>query len=420
MTLTALGINHQRTPIAIREQGVILQADYAQHLNALQALGCVQEALLLSTCNRTELYCTTKEIAPVQAWFTKLFQAENDEALSPYLYTYQEASVIKHAMRLAMGLDSMVLGEQQILGQLKQAYRTASDLGTLGSRLHPLFQYVFSATKQIRHVTTIGAYPISLAFVAVNLAKKIFSDLTQTQVILVGSGQTTELVGHYLRDKGVCAISVFSRSFSSAQRLAQTLQGQAHTLSALPDYLPRADIVICATSSALPVLGKGMVEKAIKVRKHRPMLMIDLASPRDIESQVRSLEDVYLYDLDDLQAVIKESLDKRFDAAKEADALIDAHVMYYQKRLERLKAGDLIKQFRAQQAEFVDITLEKALHRLARGEPGAEVLAEFAACLNHKFSHHPSVFMQEAAENGDLQALELCRQVFALVCPLKD
>ena len=327
MRLLAVGINHKTAPIEIRERVAFAPDRLPEALHDLKARSRVEEAAILSTCNRTELVCCVKDTTAdeVVAWLGDYHHLRKDQ-VNPYIYLHPEQSAVRHMLRVASGLDSMILGEPQILGQIKSAYATAMQAGTVGTLLGRLFQHTFSVAKQVRTDTAIGSSPVSVAFAAVSLAKQIFDDLPQRTVMLIGAGETIELAARHLHENGIGRIIIANRTVEKAHALASNFNGYAIELSEIPAHLAEADIVISSTASPLPILGKGAVESAIKARKHRPMLMVDIAVPRDIEPEVNFLENVYLYNIDDLQAIADDYLKQRREEIEGCEKIINEKV----------------------------------------------------------------------------------------------
>lgn len=395
MSLLACGINYQTAPLAIREKTVFSPEFMSEPLCDLAQKTGVGEAAILSTCNRTELYCLSETPAPIINW---LHSHRNllPGQLDPYIYIHQGEAAVKHLLRVASGLDSMVLGESQILGQVKTAFSLAKAAGTLGTCLHRLFEYVFSTAKQVRSETTIGAHPISIAYAAVQLAKRIFADFTQIGVLLIGAGETVALAARHLQSAGVTRIWIANRTFAHAEKLALAIKAQAIPLNAIAEYLPQADMVIAATNSALPILGKGAVERAIKARKRRLMFMVDLAVPRNIEPEIANLEDVYLYTLDDLQNIIQQNHQHRQTAAVQAEAIIDRQAAYFINQLKSLAVVPVITAYRDKANKWRDEELSKAQQLLRAGILPEEVLTRLAHSLTNKLIHTPSKQLREA------------------------
>ena len=378
MSLITLGLNHKTTPLELRERLAFTPQNLREALNSLIKVNGVTEAAILSTCNRTELYCALHSDNITDAephkgddqrlieWFSG-FHGLEPSALESHIYIHDHKQSIRHAMEVASGLDSMVLGEPQITGQMKQAYVIASHEGTVGQLLGKLFQHSFSVAKQVRTDTAIGSSPVSVAFAATSLARQIFGELTGSTALMIGAGETIELAARHLQSQNIKKIIVANRSLERALNLAEEFDGEAINLQHIGDHLHRADIVIASTASPLPVLGKGTVERALKKRKHAPIFMVDLAVPRDIEPEVNSLDDVYLYSVDDLQEVINENLQNRQQAAEQAHEIIDEKVEHYLDWQRSLVAVDVISELRSTAMEFSDAVLKKSIKQLATG-----------------------------------------------------
>ncbi len=414
MNLLACGLNHKTAPLSLRERLAVKLDTFPNSLSGLLAGGVVQEAALLSTCNRTELYCAGRDPEALLAWMRQ--QGQLDEAqLRHHIYLHHDEAAVRHILRVATGLDSLVLGEPQILGQIKSAYRQALEVGTVGRQLQYLFQHVFSFSKHVRTDTAIGTYPVSVAFAAVTLAKQIFEQLSNQKVLLIGSGETIALTADYLQNSGVKELWIANRTLSKAAMLAQQYpNANAITLADIPTYLASADITVTATASTLPILGKGAVESAIKARKHKPMFMVDLAVPRDIEPQVGQLPDVYLYCVDDLQGYLDDNLKERQMAAIDAEKIIELQTQHFMKKLQVLDINDTICQYRDKLNMMRDDSMEKALGQLDMGMDPKIVLQQFARNLTNKVMHIPSVKLRQAAYDGDYEQLKQIRQLFNL------
>lgn len=410
MTLLACGINHHTAPIDLRERIAFPPDRTKAVLQELMQLKAVNEAVILSTCNRVEFYTETENPDQLQNWLSSFYQL----TLEPHWYFHQEARAVSHIMRVASGLDSMVVGEPQILGQMKDAFLLAQQAGSIGTKLQRLFQRVFNVSKQVRTDTQIGLNPTTLGFATVALAKRIFSDLSKRNVLLIGAGEIIELTALHLFNQGIKRFIIASRCSEKAQQLAEKIHGHGINMSEIPIYLQQSDIVISATSSELPLLGKGAVERAIKARKHRPIFMVDLAVPRDIEPEVASLEDIYLYNLDDLKTIIDENKRGRESAAQQAESIIALQAHHYIRDLQALDANGLISQLRDSLEQLAQHELQKALLRVAQGADPNEVLSHFARHLVNKFSHSPCAQMKQAAYDGRLELLSLARQLFNL------
>ena len=411
MTLLAFGINHKTAPVEIREKVAFSPEKVRDALRDLIGHEAVNEAVILSTCNRTEVYCGLDYPAndAVLEWLSEYHQLPL-EAISPYIYAYLDSDAVQHILRVASGLDSLVLGEPQILGQIKEAYMTANEAGAMGAQLNRLFQHTFAVAKQVRTDTAIGASPVSVAFAAVSLAKQIFTDLSRHTVMLIGAGETIELVARHLRENQVQRMIVANRTVERANELARVFEARAIALSAIPEHMAEADIIITSTASPLPILGKGMVERALKQRKHRPIFMVDIAVPRDIEPEVGELRDVYLYTVDDLHEVIEENRKSRQEAALQAEDIIATQVAHFMGWLRSLDAVDAIRAYRDKAHHLRDDVLANARRQLLAGKDPQEVLNELARVLTNKLIHEPSVQMKHAAYHADQDLLKsACR-----------
>lgn len=415
MTLLAFGINHKTAPVDIREKVAFSPEKVAEALRDLVSHAPVSEAVILSTCNRTEVYCGLEYPAndTVAEWFGQYHHLAPD-SFKPYLYAHTDGAAVQHILRVASGLDSLVLGEPQILGQIKEAYTTAYASGAIGSQLNRLFQHTFAVAKQVRTDTAIGASPVSVAFAAVSLAKQIFSHLEEHTVLLIGAGETIELVARHLQENKVSKIIVANRTVERATELARTFNGTAIALGDIPEQLVQADIIISSTASPLPILGKGAVESALKQRKHRPLFMVDLAVPRDIEAEVAQLRDVYLYTVDDLHEVIEENRKSRQEAALQAEEIIATQVEHFMSWLRSLDAVDAIRTYRERAEHMRDAVLADAQRLLAAGKDPHWVMTELARTLTNKLTHAPSVHMKHAAYHGEQEVLKHATQILGL------
>lgn len=406
MTILALGVNHKTASVEVREKVAFQPEELEMALQSLTQLGHVSESVIVSTCNRTELYCHLEDddLTPVIEWLAAFHQLPADE-LSQYLYQHADVGAINHLMSVASGLDSLVLGEPQILGQVKQAFQQAREAGTVGTIFERLFQSTFSVAKDVRTNTEVGQNAVSVAFAAVNLAKHIFSSLSKARVLLVGAGETAELAARHLSEQGVARIQIANRTRSRGEALAKAVGGEAHSLTDLHELLPQADIVISSTASPLPIIGKGLIESAIKKRRHQPMLLIDLAVPRDIEEQVSELDDVYLYTVDDLQNIVSENRAQRETQADVARDMIGLQAQGFNEWLRSLNSVDLLRRYRSGNEALKQQPLERALNALAAGKPADEVVQELANRLTNTLMHEPTRAIQDAGRRGDLTAL---------------
>ncbi|NHN76781.1 glutamyl-tRNA reductase [Azotobacter chroococcum] len=415
MAFIALGINHKTASVDVRERVAFTPAQLAEALQQLCRHTDSREAAILSTCNRSELYLEQDSpgVDTVLQWLADYHRLSLDE-LRACAYVHQDESAVRHMMRVASGLDSLVLGEPQILGQMKTAYAVAREAGTVGPLLGRLFQATFSTAKAVRTDTAIGENPVSVAFAAVSLARQIFSDLQRSQALLIGAGETITLVARHLHEQGVKRIVVANRTLERGRLLAEQVGGQAIMLADIGQELANSDIVISSTASQLPILGKGAVERALKQRKHKPMFMVDIAVPRDIEPEVGELDDIYLYSVDDLHEVIEENLRSRQGAAQAAEELVAAGADDFMLRLRELAAVDVLKAYRQQAERLRDEELAKAQRLLANGSDPLEVAAALARGLTNKLLHAPSVQLKKLSADGRLDALAVAQELFAL------
>ncbi|MGD8571219.1 MAG: glutamyl-tRNA reductase [Gammaproteobacteria bacterium] len=413
MSILAFGINHKTAPVEIRERVAFEPGKICHALKDLVAQPAVNEAAIISTCNRTEVYCGLErnDLAMMVNWVRQYHQL-GERDIQPYIYAHPDHDAVRHVLRVASGLDSMVLGEPQILGQMKDAYTAASEAGTLGSLLDRLFQYTFAVAKQVRTDTQIGASPVSVAFAAVSLSKQIFSDLNNHTALLIGAGETIELAARHLHESGIGRMIIANRTIERAHNLASEFNAYAISLPDIPGHLAEADIVISSTASPLPILGKGSVESALKIRKHRPMLMIDIAVPRDIESEVDSLDDVYLYTVDDMQEIIQEGMRSRQEAAEQAEEIIDTQVSHFMSWLRSLGAVSTIRAVREQAEHQRDEELQRAIALLESGKKPEEVMSQLAHRLTNKFVHTPSVMLKRAGYDGRNDIFDVARTIF--------
>lgn len=415
MTLLALGINHNTAPVGIREKLWFPEDMLKPALRELRSLSEVREAAILSTCNRTELYCGIRspEIHGIVDWIAQSRNLRLEE-FTPYLYTHRESHFIRHIFRVACGLDSLILGEPQILGQMKTAYQAAHDAGTLGKHLGQLFRSSFSTAKKVRTDTAIGSSPVSAAFAAVRLALQIFDKLSEQTALLIGAGETIELTARHLHQHGIGRLIVANRTLNNAHDLAGQFNGFAIVLSDIPYHLAEADIVVSSTASPLPILGKGGVESAIKQRRHKPILMIDLAVPRDIEPEVEQLPDVYLYTVDDLRNTIEENIKSRMEAAEKAEEIIDSQVELFLAWLRSENAVGTIQSLRAQAETTRDETLNQALSALRSGKDPQQVVNTLAHRLTNKLMHAPTTQLRRAGREERRDILVAARELFNL------
>jgi len=404
MQIFAFGINHQTAPLDIREQVAFPADRLGPALQDLASHKAVKEAAILSTCNRTEIYCNTEAPEQAIAWLSEFHHVQRS-SIQPYLYALPQEQAVKHAFRVASGLDSMVLGEAQILGQMKQAVKTAESAGTLGMLLHKLFQRTFSVAKEVRSTTEIGASSISMAAAAVRLAQRIFPSISEQAVLFIGAGEMIELCVDHFAAQHPRKITIANRTVERAQTLARRCNASTITLNDLSETLHHYDIIVSSTASPLPILGKGMVERAIKLRKHRPMFMVDLAVPRDIEPEVGELSDVFLYAVDDLAHIVQEGIGNRQAAAQQAEAIIETRVQSFMDWMSSREIVPTIRALRDHAERFRRQELERAVKQLARGDDPAVVLDHLSKALTNKLMHGPTDALHhvEADERDELE-----------------
>lgn len=421
MSLLAFGVNHNTAPVELRER-ISFGADTVDNaLSELTDERGIDEAAILSTCNRTEVYCSLeadRSQLPI-LWFSDFHGLKQDQ-LRPFLYQHPDAGAVKHVLRVASGLDSMVLGEPQVLGQLKQAYQTALGAGSIGKLLSRLFQHSFRVAKQIRSSTMIGTHPVSVAFAAVRLAQQIFGNLSGQTVLLIGAGDTIELAARHLHENGLRRMLIANRTLERSQHLAAEYSAFAMTLGDIPKHIAEADIIISSTASQLPILGKGAIERAIRERKHRPMFLVDIAVPRDIEPEAGELEDVYLYTVDDLKEVIRDNLRSRQQAARQAEEIIDTQVTHFMDWLNSLDAVSTIRAMRDQADVIHQEVLRNAQRKLDAGADPQLVLQEVTRTLTNKLLHSPSSQLRTAGMEGRSDLLSAAQEIFNLESELKS
>ncbi|MFU9138681.1 glutamyl-tRNA reductase [Erwinia tasmaniensis] len=417
MTLLALGINHKTAPVALRERVTFSPETLDQALNSLLAQPLVQGGVVLSTCNRTELYLSVEQQENLQEQLVKWlcdYHGLSADDVRKSLYWHQGDEAVSHLMRVASGLDSLVLGEPQILGQVKKAYADSHRGHSHSSELERMFQKSFSVAKRVRTETEIGASAVSVAFAACTLARQIFESLATVTVMLVGAGETIELAARHLRQHDVQKLIIANRTRERAQTLASEVGAEVIGLAEIDSRLAEADIIISSTASPLPIIGKGMVERALKQRRNQPMLLVDIAVPRDVEPEVGKLANAYLYSVDDLQAIIESNMAQRKAAAIEAETIVLQESGEFMSWLRAQSAVETIRDYRAQ-ADEVRIGLEeRALAALAQGGDPQQVLREMAHKLTNRLIHAPTKSLQQAARDGDTERLQILRDSLGL------
>jgi glutamyl-tRNA reductase len=413
MQLFTFGLNHQTAPLAVREQLAFNVETMDVALRDLVDNGAAKEATILSTCNRTEIYCSTNTPTQAVHWLADYHHLPAND-VEPYIYRLPQEQAVKHAFRVASGLDSMVLGEPQILGQMKQAVRQAEQAGTMGFLLHKLFQRTFSVAKDVRTQTEIGANLVSMAAAAVKLAERIYPSISEQRVLFIGAGEMIELNAVHFAARNPKHITVANRTLERAETLARRINGHAVTLNELPEQLALHDIIITCTASTLPILGKGMVERALKARKHRPLFIVDLAVPRDVEKEVAELSDVFLYTVDDLSEVVRDGLDARQGAVKEAEVIIDSGVSDFVHWMESRGVVPTIRALRDHAERQRRGEMEKALRALAKGDNAEKVLESLSSALTNKFLHGPTQALNQATAAERDAMLETVHRLYRL------
>jgi glutamyl-tRNA reductase len=413
MSLTAFGLNYQTAPLAIREKIAFGAAQLPEALNALLALPGVQEAAILSTCNRTEIYCNASQPEKALDWLVAHYQLEKTTLL-PYLYRFDAADTARHAFRVACGLDSMVLGEAQILGQLKEAVRIAQENGALGSVLNGLFQRAFQVAKEVRTQTQIGSNSVSMAAACVRLAERIFPTIEACHVLFIGAGKMITLCATYFAAQHPKSIRIANRTQERGEALAQSVGGQAILLTDLPEHLAEYDIVISSTASTLPIVGKGMIEGALRKRRRKPIFMVDLAVPRDIEAEAGQLNDVYLYTVDDLASLVEEARDARALAALEAESIIDVQVASFVTWLQSRAIVPTIRDLKDSAERIRRNELIRAKKMLANGALLEDILESLSQGMMNKYLHAPLMTLHQAAATQQDELINLIRRIYHL------
>ena len=414
MGILAFGINHKSASVDLRGRLAFAPEIVVESLQAAAVAIGAMEIALLSTCNRTEIYLQGEVTdQKVLDWLAETKGLDVQELQSCY-YCHRDQHAIRHMICVASGLDSLVLGEPQIFGQIKSAYSVGREAGTVASELNQAFQQAFGAAKRVRSETAIGQNPVSVAYASVSLAEQIFADLKNAHALLIGAGETIELVARHLQEKNIGQITVANRTLTRAQELAENFSAEAILLSDIPDYLHRADIVISSTASQLPILGKGAVESALKKRRHQPIFMVDIAVPRDIEPEVEELEDVYLYTVDDLEEVIQDNLRARQTAADMAQDIVDQEVESWSTKQRALAVVDTIRAFRDSVEVIRDSEVQKALTALERGQDSVEVINALARNLTNKLLHKPTTRLKQASEEGRNATIDATHELFGL------
>jgi glutamyl-tRNA reductase len=416
MHLLTLGLNHQTAPLALRERVAFVPEEIGGTISRMRerlsdtSRGRLTEAAIVSTCNRTELYCAVEQPQAAGAALSDFIAEEkrlDTDEFRRSAYLLPQADAVRHAFRVASGLDSMVLGEPQILGQMKQAERLSREAGGLGLLLNHLFQRTFAVAKEVRSSTEIGAHSVSMAAAAVRVAERIFGELSASEVLLVGAGEMIELTATHIAARRPKSITVANRTIERAASLAHRFQGESMRLAELPESLARFDIVVSCTASTLPIIGLGMVERAVKHRRHRPMFIVDLAVPRDVEQEVARLEDVYVYTVDDLGQIVATGTESRQAAVAQAEAIIETRVRDFDAWIRTRAAVPVIQGLRSRAETLTAHELDRARKLLARGESPEAVIEQLAQALTNKFLHAPVSALHQAAGQDEASRAQL-------------
>ncbi|QLG88753.1 glutamyl-tRNA reductase [Chitinibacter bivalviorum] len=413
MNLVVLGLNYQTAPVAVRERLAFNPDEMTAALAELVSLKGVFEAAIVSTCNRTELYCHARDLDAVTYWLADN-RKQDPQSVTPHLYTLQGAEAARHAYRVACGLDSMVVGETQILGQLKDAERAAREAGTMGTLLNGVFQRAFSVAKDVRTRTKIGAASVSMAAASVRLAERIFPTIAECKVLFIGAGEMIELCATHFSAQSPCKMVVANRTLERGQALARELGGEAILLTDLPERIHEFDVVVTSTAAPLPIVGKGMIERALKARRRRPMFIVDLAVPRDVESEVGELEDAYLYTVDDLAQVVQQGMASRGAEVASAEAMVNEKVHEFNNWLASRAMVPTIRDLRDHADRLARTELQRAQKKLANGEDPQLVIEQMAQLLSNKFLHAPLAALNNAQPDEQETLVNLVRRLYRL------
>jgi len=416
MSLVAIGMNHKTASLDIREKISVDKIESARILKKLHSMPIIDEVFLLSTCNRTEIYCEMDDLNYVEhisAWLLKqkglsLKDFENN------IYSYSDSSVVRHALNVASGLDSMIIGEPQILGQFKDAFSKANNAGTIGKNLNRLFQYAFSTAKEIRTDTNIGSNSISIANVAVSLTDQFYDDLSDKSALLIGAGETVYIAAKNLRKKNIKDIYIANRTHENAEIIAKEVSGIAISLQEIPERIKHSDIILSAVSGNIPIIGKGAIETSLKFRKHKPIYIVDLGVPRNIESEVKDLPDIFLYTLDNIQDLVKKNYKTRKEATSDAQTIINSRVQEYMNWRKSQSAFSVIKLYR-EDCEFIrKDSLTKSLNQLKLGKDPEEVVKQLSINLTSKLSHKPTLALNKAGQTENRKLINLLCDIFLI------
>ena len=412
--LTAFGINHRTASVDLRGKLSFSPALMEKVLQDAQSILHVREITILSTCNRTEIYLYGDVSDHHLISWLAMIKGTEINNLSNCFYSFKDEDAIKHMIEVASGMDSLILGEPQIFGQIKSAFLVAKEAGTVFKNLENIFQFVFSIAKRVRSETAIGKNPVSVASASVNLASKIFSNLEEAHALVIGAGDTIELVAKHLVENGIGKLTVANRTLTKARSFSENFSADMILLSDMPDMLETVDILISSTASQLPILGKGAVETALKKRKYRPMFMVDIAVPRDIEPQVEELSDVYLYTVDDLEDFIEDNVKARNSEANIARVIISDEVNRWSIENRGRSVVRTIKEFRTNAEKIRDVEINRALNSLEKGKSASDVVVELARSITNKLLHTPTKNIKRAGEEGRPDAIATTKELFNL------
>ena len=416
MSLVTIGMNHKTASLDIREKISVDKEESKKILKKLHSMPLINEVFLLSTCNRTELYCEMDDlqyIDNISDWLLKQ-KGLSIEDFENNIYIYSDSSVVRHALNVAAGLDSMVIGEPQILGQFKSAFSQASSAGTIGKNLDRLFQYAFSTAKEVRTDTKIGANSLSIANVAVSLTDQFYDDLSEKNALLIGAGETINIAAKNLRKKNIKNIFISNRTIENAEKIAKEVSGNAISLKDMPNQIKHSDIIISAVSGNVPLIGKGAIETALKHRKHKPIYMVDLGMPRNIESEVKDLSDIFLYTLDNIQELVKRNYRTRKEAAFDAQNIIDSRVEEYMNWRKSQSAFSVIKLYRDDCEDIRKDCLEKSMNQLRSGKEPEDIIEQLSSNLTSKLSHKPTLALNKAGQTNNRKLINLVCDIFLI------
>ena len=416
MSLVTIGMNHKTANLDIREKLSVDKNESHNILKKLHSMPLIEEVFLLSTCNRTELYCEIDDLQyvdNVSKWLLKQ-KGLSSKDFEDNMYSYSDSSVVRHALNVASGLDSMIIGEPQILGQFKDAFNEANNAGTIGKNLDRLFQYAFSTAKEVRTDTKIGANSLSIANVAVSLTDQFYDDLSEKSALLIGAGETIYIAAKNLKKKNIKNIFIANRTIENAENIAKEVSGTAISLKNIPGQIKNSDIIISAVSGNVPLIGKGAIETALKYRKHKPIYMVDLGVPRNIESEVKDLSDIFLYTLDNIQELVKKNYRTRKEATFDAQNIIDTRVEEYMNWRKSQSAFSIIKLYRDDCETIRKNCLEKSLNQLKLGKDPEDIIEQLSSNLTSKLSHKPTLALNKAGQTNNRKLINLVCDIFLI------